>query len=121
MTPHSLLPLAAFVLNVSLATLSRLELECDMLLTRDDGPIKPDPWPVLAICRRWEASAEQVAMIGDFRFDIESGRAAGTRTVLLAGVDPVTYPNDEGADLVLRSLEQWRDLLAWLVGEGEPL
>ena len=107
--------------DVSLATLSRLKLECDILLTRDDGPIKPDPWPVLAICRRWEASAEQVAMIGDFRFDVESGRAAGTRTVLLAGVDPATYPNDEGADLVLRSLEQWRELLAWLVGEGEPL
>src|SRR5687767_7139811 len=36
--------------DVSLATLSRLKLGYDELLTRDDGPIKPDPWPVAEIC-----------------------------------------------------------------------
>ncbi len=100
--------------DVSLATLSRLGVTFDELLTRDDGPIKPDPWPVAEICRRWNMPPAQVVMIGDFRFDVESGRAAGTRTVLLAGVDPAGYPNEEGADLVLSSLSQWRELLAWL-------
>ena len=100
--------------DVSLATLRQLRVNYDVLLTRDDGPIKPDPWPVAAICRRWHVPPEQVAMVGDFRFDVESGRAAGTRTVLLAGVDPSAYPNEEGADLVLSSLAEWRELLAWL-------
>ena len=100
--------------DVSLATLSRLKLGYDELLTRDDGPIKPDPWPVAEICRRWNLSPAEVAMVGDFRFDVESGRAAGTGTVLLAGCDPASYPNEEGADLVLSSLEEWRELLAWL-------
>ncbi|HUE74487.1 MAG TPA: HAD family hydrolase [Pirellulaceae bacterium] len=100
--------------DVSLATLRRLKVHYDVLLTRDDGPIKPDPWPVRAICQRWQVPPEQVVMIGDFRFDVQSGRAAGTRTVLLSGVDPSDYPNDEGADLVLSSLVQWRELLAWL-------
>ena len=100
--------------DVSLATLQRLQVACDMLLTRDDGPIKPDPWPVTTICRRWQVLPQQVVMVGDFRFDVESGRAAGTHTVLLAGVDPPGYPNNERADLVLSSLESWRELLAWL-------
>jgi HAD superfamily hydrolase (TIGR01509 family) len=100
--------------DVSLATLRQLRVNYDVLLTRDDGPIKPDPWPVLAICRRWQVPPEQAVMIGDFRFDVEAGRAAGTRTVLLAGVEPASYPNEEGADLVLSSLVQWRELLAWL-------
>ena len=100
--------------DVSLATLSRLKISFDVLLTRDDGPIKPDPWPVLTICRQWDLRPEQVVMVGDFRFDVEAGRAAGTRTVLLAGVDPARYPNEERADLVLSSLRQWRELLAWL-------
>jgi HAD superfamily hydrolase (TIGR01549 family) len=39
--------------DVSLATLARLEVNCDTLMTRDDGPIKPDPWPVAETCRRW--------------------------------------------------------------------
>ena len=100
--------------DVSLATLRQLQVHYDVLLTRDDGPIKPDPWPVAQICRQWEAPPQTVVMVGDFRFDVEAGRAAGTRTVLLAGVDPAAYPNEEGADKVLTSLAQWRELLAWL-------
>lgn len=100
--------------DVSLATLARLEVTCDPLMTRDDGPIKPDPWAVAHICRQWDVPAQRVVMVGDFRFDVEAGRAAGTRTVLLAGVDPAAYPNEEGADKVLSSLAQWRELLAWL-------
>jgi HAD superfamily hydrolase (TIGR01509 family) len=100
--------------DVSVASLSRLKVTYDALLTRDDGPIKPDPWPVAEICRLWDMPARRVVMIGDFRFDVESGRAAGTRTVLLAGVDPAAYPNEERADKVLSSLAQWRELLAWL-------
>ena len=54
-------------------------------------------------------------MIDDYRFDIECGRAAGTRTVLLTGeADPETYENREGADLVLRSLAEQTVLLEWL-------
>ncbi|HZL86760.1 MAG TPA: HAD family hydrolase [Pirellulaceae bacterium] len=100
--------------DVSLATLMRLNVDCDTVLTRDDGPIKPDPWPVAQICRQWKAPPRAVVMVGDFLFDVEAGRAAGTRTVLLAGVDPAAYPNKEGADKVISSLAQWRELLAWM-------
>lgn len=101
--------------EISLAVLSRLQLTYDILLTRDDGPIKPDPWGVRQICERWNVPARQVVMIGDYMFDVLSGRGAGTRTVLLTHpVPPHEYPNEEQADLLLSSLAEHERLMEWL-------
>ena len=87
----------------------------DFALTRDDGPVKPDPWPVRQACERWELPAADVAVIGDYKFDIECGRAAGCRTVLLTHPhEAATYANAEQADLLLTSLADYERLLAWL-------
>jgi len=97
------------------ATLHRLGLKVDLSLTRDDGPVKPDPWAVLHVCQRWDVLPAEVVMIGDYRFDIEAGRAAGCRTVLLTHpVDPRTHANHEQADLLLSTLVEYEQLLAWL-------
>ena len=101
--------------DISLATLEKLRVKYDILLTRDDGPIKPDPWPVRHICESWKAPPAQVVMIGDFEFDVLCGRGAGARTVLLTkSVPPHEYPNHERADLLLSSLAEHDRLLAWL-------
>lgn len=101
--------------EISLAVLSRLQLTYDILLTRDDGPIKPDPWGVRQICEKWNVPARQVVMIGDYMFDVLSGRGAGTRTVLLTHtVPPHEYPNEEQADLLLSSLAEHERLMEWL-------
>jgi phosphoglycolate phosphatase len=100
--------------QIAEATLVNVGLACDLVLTRDSGPVKPDPWPVLFACRSWGAAPAEVVVVGDYRFDIESGRGAGAHTVLLVhGEDPATYPNEERADLVLSSLADYRRLLAW--------
>ncbi len=97
------------------ATLENVGLRPHVLVTRDDGPIKPDPWPVAKVCKDWGIEPHVAVMIGDYRFDVDSGRAAGTHTVLLSHpVAPHEYPNEEGADLVLSSLAEWKELLAWL-------
>ena len=97
------------------ATLRRLGIEIGLVLTRDCGPIKPDPWPVLRACQQWGTRPEEVAVIGDYRFDIECGRAAGAKTVLLThAANPDEHPNSEQADLVLSSLEEYSRLLTWL-------
>lgn len=84
------------------------------IFTRDDGPVKPDPWAVQQICATWQLPSSQVTMIGDYRFDIESGRAAGAKTVLLTHPrSPEGYANDEEADLVLHSLRDWQRLWNW--------
>ena len=106
--------------EITTAALARLKLPFEIALTRDDGPVKPDPWPVLHVCQQWRVSPSDVVVIGDYRFDIECGRAAGSRTVLLthdsnAANDPNDiYPNHEQADLLLSSLAEYPKLLAWL-------
>jgi HAD superfamily hydrolase (TIGR01509 family) len=101
--------------HITVVTLTKLGLAIDLVLTRDDGPVKPDPWPVLHACSQWDITPADVVVVGDFRFDVESGRAAGSRTVLLTHPhDPRSYPNTERADLVLNSLADYPRLLAWL-------
>jgi HAD superfamily hydrolase (TIGR01549 family) len=101
--------------SVTEATLRGVGLHFSQVMTRDDGPVKPHPWPIERLCYDWQVSPAEVVMIGDFRFDIECGRAAGARTVLLTGdADPRTYENLEGADLVLQSLADSRLLLEWM-------
>jgi len=96
-------------------TLRRLNLAIELSLTRDDGPIKPDPWAILHVCKKWDISPAEAVMVGDYKFDVECGHSAGSRTVLLThSHDPRTYPNVEAADLLLASLADYPLLLAWL-------
>jgi HAD superfamily hydrolase (TIGR01549 family) len=96
-------------------TLRRLNLAPELSLTRDDGPIKPDAWAIRHACERWRITPNEAVMIGDYKFDVECGRAAGSHTVLLTHPDdPQAYANTEQADLLLRSLADYPRLLAWL-------
>jgi len=82
----------------------------DAIRTREDGAIKPSPEPVFDLCRQLDADPRKSWVVGDFRFDILSGRAAGTRTVLMVGDDPVPdYAH--GADHVIRRLAELLPLL----------
>lgn len=75
----------------------------DAIRTRDDGAIKPSPAPVLSICDEVGAAPSRSYMVGDFLFDILSGSAAGAKTVLMVGDDPL--PEFAGrADHVIRRL-----------------
>jgi len=99
----------------ALATLERLALEFDPIICRDDGPIKPDPAAVLEICRLWQVPAASVAVIGDYRFDLEAGRRAGARTaLLLSGRDSSRLSWAGDADFVFDSFLEADQLLAWL-------
>ena len=101
--------------EITAATLKKLNLKVELTMTRDDGAVKPDPWAVHHVCQQWGVSPAEVVVIGDYKFDIESGRAAGARTVLLTHPhDPRQYPNHEQADLLLMSLAEYPRLLAWL-------
>lgn len=47
----------------------------------DRRPLKPDPAPVLEAVRRLGVPLQEAVMVGDTRFDVASGRAAGVRTI----------------------------------------
>jgi HAD superfamily hydrolase (TIGR01509 family) len=53
------------------------------IATRDDGPAKPAPDPVLRLLAGWGAAPTDAVLVGDAIYDMQSGRAAGAATVLL--------------------------------------
>ena len=52
--------------------LEKHQLEIDATLSREEGPIKPSPEPVLTLCRKLNARAANTFFTGDYIFDLES-------------------------------------------------
>ncbi len=99
------------------AVLSRLALSefFSHLISRDDGPVKPDPWAIHHLCAAWQVVPAETAIVGDFVFDIITGRNAGAATVLFTqGRDPAGIEGAGEADYILPSFERADDFLAWL-------
>lgn len=63
--------------------LSRCGLALDPALAREDAPHKPDPAGLLRICATWGIAPAEVLMVGDYIYDLQTGRNAGTRTALV--------------------------------------
>ncbi|AZC40160.1 MULTISPECIES: HAD family hydrolase [Pseudomonas] len=53
------------------------------VLGRDEAPPKPHPGGLLKLAAAWEVAPAEMVMVGDYRFDLDCGRAAGTHTVLV--------------------------------------
>lgn len=68
----------------ALAIASRHKLSFDEVICREDGPVKPDAFGVLELCRRFAVKPDQSLVVGDYLFDLLSARAAGAWAVLLA-------------------------------------
>jgi len=93
-----------------LHVLEKFGIVVDAIRTREDGAIKPSPEPVFALCRELGADPKSSWVVGDFLFDILSGQAAGTRTVLMIG-DGERPGFATQADHVIRSLRELVTLL----------
>jgi len=53
------------------------------ILGRDEAPPKPHPGGLLQLAQQWGVATSELVMVGDYRFDLECARAAGTRSVLV--------------------------------------
>ena len=77
---------------VARSTLSCLEiLDCfapEDVLGREEAEPKPSPDGIHQLLDRWQLTADETVMVGDFRFDLEAGRAAGSRTCLILPDNP---------------------------------
>jgi len=51
------------------------------VLGRDEALAKPDPQGINLLLQQWQAGPDEAVMVGDFRYDLEVGRAAGVATV----------------------------------------
>ncbi|NIE75663.1 HAD family hydrolase [Pantoea sp. Tr-811] len=64
------------------------------ILGRDEAEPKPSPDGLLKIASAWGVAPSELVMVGDYRFDLDCGRAAGARTVL------VNLPDNPWPELV---------------------
>ena len=53
------------------------------VLGRDEAAPKPSPDGLLKIAAAWGVAPSELVMVGDYRFDLDCGRAAGARTILV--------------------------------------
>lgn len=69
----------------------------------DERPLKPDPAPVLEALRRLGVAPNDAVMVGDTRYDVEAGRAAGCHTIGVAWGHGSGSHGVAGADRVVDS------------------
>jgi phosphoglycolate phosphatase-like HAD superfamily hydrolase len=97
------------------ATLRRLGLSFERVVTREDAPAKPDPTAIWAICEAWRVEPREMLLIGDFVFDLEAARRAGIRGVLFTdGAEPHECRGHELADFFLPTFLDVRALSKWM-------
>lgn len=70
--------------NNAAAVASKHGLEFDIILGREDGPVKPDGFGVTFICEFFGVRPEETLMVGDYLYDLVSGKEAGAVPVLMA-------------------------------------
>ena len=74
------------------------------ILGREEADPKPSPEGISVLLEAWQVPAAKAVMAGDFRFDLEAGRAAGTCTVY---IDPERkFPFRNLADVWVGSLKE---------------
>jgi HAD superfamily hydrolase (TIGR01509 family) len=96
--------------------LRRCGLTFDAVLAREDAPYKPSPEGIWRICDAWGLAPAEVLMVGDYLYDIQAGRSAGTRTALVThGRD---LPFAPLADVSFASFEDLPEALRHWLGSG---
>ena len=79
------------------------------IVGREAATPKPDPGGIHHLLDAWRAEPRQAVMVGDYRYDLLAGRAAGTATVYVDTSG--AFPFAEHADVSVQSLEELAALL----------
>ncbi len=75
------------------AVLSKHGLQFDAIIGREDGPVKPDAFGVLELCRKFEVQPHETLVVGDYLFDVLCAIAAGAISVLLVNHKKYDFEN----------------------------
>jgi HAD superfamily hydrolase (TIGR01509 family) len=83
--------------------------EEDFILGRDEATPKPDPDGILQLADLWNVNPDEVVMVGDYLYDLQAGRSAGSTTIHIDPAGNFRWP--DLADLMIGSLEELSDKL----------
>ncbi len=64
----------------------------DLVIGREKCLPKPDPQGLQHLLTGWQASAQHAVMVGDYVFDLQAGRNAGTATVHFSPANEFHWP-----------------------------
>jgi len=81
----------------------------DHVLGRDEALPKPDPDGIQRLSRIWGIAPVTMVMVGDYLYDLQAGRSAGTLTVHVDITRTFRWP--ELADVSVGTLEE---LIRWI-------
>lgn len=85
--------------------LEKHKLLFDGIITRDDGPVKPDGFGVHELCRQFHTSPENTLVIGDYLHDLLAARNAGAIAILFTS-HPRAEKYAEHADFCISHLDE---------------
>jgi HAD superfamily hydrolase (TIGR01509 family) len=86
-------------------------LKFDAVIGREEGPVKPDAFGVLQLCRQFGVGPDETLLVGDYLFDLLCARAAGACAVLLTNH---RQANDfaEHADFCIENITEILEIVA---------
>ncbi len=76
----------------------------DWVLGRDEAIPKPDPDGIHQLLNAWQIKPDEAVMVGDYQYDLATGRAAGTHTVHVDQTGEFLWP--ELTDIAVSSLAE---------------
>jgi HAD superfamily hydrolase (TIGR01509 family) len=82
----------------------------DHIVDRDTCTPKPSPEGILHLLNLWQAHADDTVMVGDYLYDLQSGRSAGVATIHLDSRREASWP--ELTDIYIRNFSEINLLLA---------
>ena len=92
----------------ALRTLELIGLESffnpDHVLGRDEASPKPNPDGIHYLARLWGTGPESTVMVGDYQYDLQAGRSAGSLTVHVDTTCSFRWP--DLADVSVTTLEE---------------
>lgn len=88
-------------------------LHFDGIVAREDGPVKPDGFGVLALCSQFHTQPKNTLLVGDFQHDLEAAKNAGAIAILLKN-HPKADTFMHLADYVIDHLSQVLDIICQL-------
>lgn len=104
--------------EIALHTLARIGLNgyfsAADVLGRDEAEPKPHPEGIDRLLATWGNTPEEAVMVGDYLFDLQVGRAAGTATIHVASSGDFRWP--ELADLAVATLEELAEAMTVIEG-----
>lgn len=100
--------------EIALHTLGQIGLKGyftpDAILGRDEAAPKPHPEGIEKLLAAWGNTPDDTVMVGDYLFDLQVGRAAGTATIHVDSSCAFRWP--ELADLEVATLEELAEAMS---------